>query len=1156
MAAFKPTPQQKRAISSRARTVVVSAGAGSGKTAVLSERIVSRLCEDRADIDRFLVVTYTNAAAFEMRSRIADKLSERISQNLHDYALCEHLRRQVGKLSSAKVQTVHAFCLDLVKRNASALNLPAHFNIGDESALQQLRQTAIDNTLDSAYASPPEGFLQLRQSLCEERGDKKLAAAILSVFDRLQSLPYPESWLMQQIEQPSGDLIAREDAFTECELMITETYNAVLNVQAELNTSYADIAQCSSACHSYLCTFAQELTELLHGRDINLCLDKISSYKTVNIRAPKDAPEHALSFAKGVRDTFKDTLSDIKKLLSLPDGGQDTYAAEKCLCALVLSFGQNLKEEKLRAELLDFNDLEHYTVKLLSDENGEKTALSEELSQYLCELMVDEYQDSNKVQDTIFSLVAPKNGSSFFVGDIKQSIYRFRKADPRIFAQKCKDAQSSPDSEYIAMDTNFRSRAEVLSLCNYFFERAMTESFGDVNYSAPGQGLTPGRKTEGCLPSELCLLDTPSIKGLCEGDESVSTAQAEAEYVASRIKDMLLSGACTVEENGKHRPARPSDFAVLLSSYSGKAPIYQKALEAQGLDSNAEIQDEDPFCTVEASIIISLLRIISNHRQDIPLISVLRSPFFGFSADDLAFVRSLHPDGDLWDAVLFGARQGDQKCLFFKSELEHLCNLAKDMSCSGLLQYIYARYGAYGVFSALGRQSRRKATLDELYQTALSCEKGSFAHISKLVDHIDRSVKAKTSATGAEDGVKIMSIHKSKGLEFPFVFVCDLCKAFNTDDVKTDVLLHTGIGLSLRQAQAIRRVRFATKKRFMISRRILHELRAEELRKLYVAMTRAREKLFLVISSGRSSIESLVSKTFEASGEYPTEYFMSRQSSCAKWLIAALMGHPCAELLRSYLPSLHYPDKERDHTLICSDVRYIKEPDGSLSPLLSATEESNCGFDPTEYLPLSQKEYAYSHISALPSKITPSGAHALVSGKSSGVYFASDSQTDGLSAAEKGTRVHALLAKTALRDNMSAREAAAQFENDECDAEDALMVAEFLSSALGRQAISARECLREYQFSVLLTPQELGLGDIDDEFILLNGSIDMLLFTQNGIIIADFKTDSVKPGFEDQAAQKHRAQLEIYEKAAQKIFGQPVIKKSVFFLKTGVEAVL
>ena len=1156
MARFDPTPQQARAINSRARLVVVSAGAGSGKTAVLSQRIVSRLCNDRADIDRFLVVTYTNAAAFEMRERIAENLTEKITENLDNPALCEHLRRQVGKLSSAKVQTVHSFCLELVRRNASTLGLSSRFGIGDEDTLAQLWQAAIDKTLNDAYAERPEGFEQLRRCLCEERGDKKLAAAVQSVFERLQSLPYPENWLREQMAAPASDEHSRNMAMQECVYMISAAVGGVLNVQNILTESAPDIAAAAEPCLSGLCAFGEQLQTLLESGDTAEALKCIDGYRTVNIRAPKGAPEHIMSFAKSARDNFKETLADIKKLLSLPDGGEETNAAERCLCALVLRYSDNLRQEKNRAEVVDFSDLEHFAVKLLSDDDGGGTPLSEELRSYLCELMVDEYQDSNRVQDTIFNLLSPYDGSAFFVGDIKQSIYRFRKADPRIFAEKCRMAQHNPDSEYIAMNTNFRSRREVLELCNYFFERSMSEGFGDVDYAEPGQGLDAGREVEGNLPSELCLLDTPSLKQGSDGDEGISTAEAEAEFVASRIRDMLASHACLIPEKDGARRARASDFAILLSSYKGKAPIFQKALARLGLDSDAEREQDDPFGSVEASIIISLLRIVSNRRQDIPLLSVMRSPLFAFDAEEIAALRAKNPGGDLWDSVFLAARSGDTKAKNFVSELDHLTEVAKDLSCAGFLQYVYARFGAYGLFSALGDAQRRAATLDLLYETALNCEKGSFAHVSRLVEHIDHRTVKKSASAPAGDGVRIMSIHKSKGLEFPFVFVCDLCKDFNTDDVDTDVLLHTEKGLAIRRADNRLRTRTATKKRFIISRHILSELRAEELRKLYVAMTRAREKLFLVVSSGRSTVEKTVTKTYEKAGDTPGERFFRSQSSASRWLIAALFGHPGAALLRSCLPGEHPADEETVRSLICSQVVSIKEQNGAPVTVNRQTEDGEQDFDPMEYLPLSKCGYRFDHISRLPSKVTPSGASMLREDVQRRVYFApeEDAGAQGLTAAEKGTRVHELLSRITPTADLTADQVMEAFSD--CEREDAEMASGFYRSALGRQAADAAECLREYQFSVLLTPRELELGEEDDEFILLNGSIDMLLLTPEGMVIIDFKTDSVKAGEEAVAAEKHRKQLEIYALAAEKIFEKPVIKKSVFFLKTAAEAVL
>ena len=394
-----------------------------------------------------------------------------------------------------------------------------------------------------------------------------------------------------------------------------------------------------------------------------------------------------------------------------------------------------------------------------------------------------------------------------------------------------------------------------------------------------------------------------------------------------------------------------------------------------------------------------------------------------------------------------------------------------------------------------------------------------------------------------------MSIHKSKGLEFPFVFVCDLCKEFNTDDVETDVLLHTEKGLALRRADNRLRTRSATKKRFIISRQILSELRAEELRKLYVAMTRAREKLFLVVSSGRSTVEKTVAKTYEKAGDTPSERFFRSQSSASRWLIAALLGHPGAELLRSCLPGEHPAEEETARSLICSQVVNISEPCGVPVMGNTPTEDGEQDFDPMEYLPLSELEYRFDHISRLPSKVTPSGASLLREEVARRVYFApAEDGRQGLTAAEKGTRVHELLSRITPTADLTADEVMEAFSD--CEREDAEMASGFYRSALGRQAAEADECLREYQFSVLLTPRELELGEEDDEFILLNGSIDMLLRTPEGMIVADFKTDRIRAGEEAQRAAFYRGQLEAYSKALEKIFRTEVKEKILYFFAT------
>jgi len=1172
---MKLTPEQQRAVDSRASSVIVSAGAGSGKTAVLTQRIISRLSDPAhpADIERFLVVTFTNAAALEMRSRITKALTEKLQESLSDRLLSSHLRRQISKMSIAKVQTVDSFCLDLCRRHFTACSLSPDFAVGDEAQLLEMRNKAVLKVLEDSYENPPEGFDELRRTLCEERGDKRLREEIISLFDKLQSLPRPKLWLGMQTEKLRSDKEKGElDALLQKALAehLTAADALCKTVREVLSTNYESLWKVYSPTFEYAENFIANAFCALKGEDFLSYLDTFDIPKLQ--RAPNGSPAAAKDLAKTVRALVSAHIADMKGFFMFPSPTKDTFRAEICLCNLVGAFIEAFALEKRRKNIVDFNDLEHFAIDILSTPEGEPSEVALEMREYLCELMVDEYQDTNEVQDEIYRLIAPKGGTSFFVGDIKQSIYRFRRANPKIFASRCKQAQeNSGDCEYIAMDTNFRSRPEVLSLCNRIFSRTMSESLGDVDYLEKGQALQAGRETSGVVPSEVIFIDTVSANNnaLESGDDKASAASIEAAAVAEKIRDMV--GVAPVPDGDGTRTARYSDFAILLSSFKSKSATFRQALESLGIPCRTESDGKSAFETVEASVIISLLRIIANRRQDIPLMSVLRSPFFSFTAEELARIRGENPNGDLWDAVLScSQKEGGEKCASFVKELDYYCDLSRDTSCSSLLQHIYARTGAYGVFSALPFPEMRRDTLDMLYSYALKFEGSSFKQVSEFVSFLDMLMVSPTlPALSSGEGVTIISIHKSKGLEYPFVFVCDLGKGFNLEDCHSPVMLHHDIGLGLKSVDTASRVRVPTLKQKLISRQVERELKSEELRKLYVALTRAREKLFLVVSSGRSRLEKYLSTIYDLAGASPDSTWLIAQSSAAMWVIPTLFDHPSFAAAAEYVPSLKVSKDEDDGALKINVVSYNagsfdeREPDMIESPdepFYSPLEEQKF----RTYLELIDKFYPYAQVSNLPSKVTPSQAQKIMQGEreqKGGIYLGSlaGGDTDMETAAEKGTRIHSYLAGADIslcRTLEGAMSEITRISGNVADEKDAQMLLSFANSDLGLASACAQECLREYQFSVLLTPAQLGLADKSDEHILLNGSIDMLLFTDEGLTVVDFKTDSVIPGKEAFAAEKHRRQLEIYALAAEEIFERKVVKKSVFFLKTGKEAVL
>lgn len=1173
MSEIKFTEKQQRAIESSAPIIVVSAGAGSGKTAVLTERIARLVShpERPVDIDRFLVVTYTKAAAAEMRSRISKKLNQLIEENLENRDYCNRLRKQLSKLPSANIQTVHSYCLELLRRNCHKLNISSTFDLCSDDELKELQSNAAKNTLEDAYSRNDSDFAALRNALCEERGDSSLSNTIIKVHQTLQTLPHPEKWLLNQIEKyDKGSFFLKE----ENDRIIAEECLRLLNCSVkDMELKLAHLFQnCTVIYNSvannftYCYEVADKVRDCLSACDFAKALEEIAAFKFPSAKSVTDPDkiyELEKDLAKNSKNAFRDTLNKISQLLNLPASDTNTARAERYLCQLCLEYIKKLDEEKTRIGKLTYSDLEHLTIKLLSNDDGSQSDVALEISSHLSQLMVDEYQDSNEVQDTIFSLIAPKDGSLFFVGDIKQSIYRFNNANPKIFASRCDKAEVSKDSEYITMNDNYRSSPQVINTTNDFFSKIMTRNFGDVDYTSEGQPLVCHRDSA-TAPCELCLIDMKTINAeRRKSDLETYNANAlEGKYIAKRISQMLDT-PIVPDGKGGMRNAQPSDFAILLSSYRNKCDGYIDALQELNIPVTAVKDEADIFESIEASVVISLLKVISNRRQDIPLLSVMRSPFFNFTAEEIAEIRSEKRRGDIWDAVLISAKNGNKKCRNLISKIDGYCDAAKDISCARLLQHIYVDTGAYGVFSAMPHPQNRIKTLDMLYEIAVKCENGSYKSIDKLVSYIDRLAGSSHTSVSDKSGVNIMSIHKSKGLEFPFVFVANLFKEFNQKDVQVfNQLTDTDMGIALRSVDEKNRFRILTQKQALIVSKVKSEIYSEELRKLYVAMTRAREKLFFLVTPYNATTVSKVQSVYKEAGKVPSMQWLSEQTAASDWLLSVFLSHPGGAGIRALLPTVNFDIPADESEFSCSVVL-----DADICSALPSVESSEVfeNFESPKnealfdtYIALSEQSYPYQRISSLSSKMTPTsmGHHKHITRE---IYTAAEA-TDGLTAAEKGTRVHDLLAKVDIAQCRELDSCRAELEKYSMGGEtpdelDVKMVCDFANSVWGQRVLSAQEVMHEYRFGLLFTPKELhieGLEDCDDEHILVNGSIDLLIDEGESLTIVDYKTDSVKPGSEKEGAEVHRTQLELYKNAAEQIFNKPVSELTVFFLKTGV----
>lgn len=1178
------TDQQQRAVDYRGGSLIVSAAAGSGKTAVLVQRVLNLITDPNCPcgVDELVVVTFTNAAAAEMRSKISDELHRRLAEQPENGTL----RRQLALLGSSRIQTVHAFCQSLLREHFSLCGVDPDFRLADETQCALLKEQAISAVLERAYAENQADFRALCANLTDGRSDRILEQTVLSIYERLRSHPDPELLLTLLPKLCAG---GPEDS----------SWGRFLKQVGSERLAHA------MQLLTQVCAEAQEVPEvwekygsllenyLAYGEKLQECIRQswdsasqwLEHFEKGRLPSCRYADKDFLERIKSGRDRFAKTIADLKKEIFFSDvrqavaEGKALQPMAEALCRLVQQFTEEYQALKHQKNLLDFSDLEHLALSLLQQSDGSPTPLAKELRQGIRELLVDEYQDTNEIQERIFSMLRNEGDSAFYVGDVKQSIYGFRLADPAIFMDRytrsapCREDTAAPSR--LSLNRNFRSRQEVLELCNYCFSRLMSGRFGGVDYDEE-QRLTCENQP-GCIPSEVLILDDSEREdALAEEHRSV----LEARLTAKRVRKLLMEETVT-EKDGTVRNARPEDVAILLSSFSSKSPVYQKELLREKIPCGSS--GGAFFGTIEISVMLSLLRLIWNRRQDIPLVSVLRSPLYLCTPDLLARLRIAAGDGDLIDG-LNTLGKTDALCAKVLSDLDGYCESALEMPLSALLRQIYSRTGAESIFAALDEGPARVRNLHRLEELTRPFD-GASGGLGAFLRWIDRKLldqRDLESPEGENAGVQLMSIHHSKGLEYPFVIVPDLAKQFNTDDLKRPVMFHPnmGIGLRLRKPEEHAEYRTQLQQAIIVSTR--SELRSEELRKLYVAMTRAKQKLILVMS--KKSLGKHIEKIAQETGGAPSPTWLASRDNAMDWLLAALLTHPACKDLRSLcretIPVAEDGSKER---LLCKIYRpdqletLVPEHMANVIQLTTENEKTQTADKARLEALAAQSWKSYGHLAAaaLPSKLTPTGLKKLI--PETGEVFGTPgtAQVRGHhpvslhkpnpEASARGTAMHQLLRYAELPRCKTTegviQQAQRLYEHGYLTEEQMHLllpepVTNFACSALEQRAENAYRVLREYQFSVLLDAETLLQGDPKGEKILLNGAIDLLLFEEKGLTIVDFKTDRVTAGKEAEAARQHSLQLSLYQRAAEEVFGLPVKEKWVWFLRTGTGVLL
>lgn len=1160
--ADKLTPQQKMAVTNRGGKLLVSAAAGSGKTKVLVDRLMLYLTDpmDPANLDDFLIITYTKAAASELRGKIAAKLSEHIAADPEN----RHLQKQMQRLYLTKISTVHGFCSDLLREFAYRLDLAADFRVADENECREIRDTVLTDLLDHVYAQEPDGdFRAFVDSQGLGRTDALVPEIVETVYNSAMCHLDPEGWLDQCLAASDMDGVS-DAAETVWGSYILSDLKDYLETQIRIFRQGIDSIRDLPGLDKPIANLSATLCQLeeLYGAGT---WDETVRAKNVEfgrlVFPPKANVPELTDPIKAARSACKKGLE--KKLRSFENNSAQILAdLEQCrtgtrgLIKLVRQFMDAYARAKKSRRCVDFGDLEHRTLDLLLGKSRlGPTAAAAEIGSRFREIMVDEYQDSNGVQDAIFDALTRKRQNLFLVGDVKQSIYQFRLADPGIFLQKYGEfvpAEEAKPAEgrKVLLSHNFRSGGEVIEAVNHVFSCCMSKEVGGLHYGE-GEALREG-VPHNVLPDPGVCLYALEVREDAYAEE--------AAFVAEKISGMLREKSLIRSGDG-FRPVNPEDIVILLRSPGSVGGHFQRALEARGIRCSTG-GGVDLLKTREIAALRSLLQTIANPRQDIPLISVLASPLFGFTADDLAAMRSGHRHCSIYEAL----RESDlPKAKEFLATLDILRREARVQTLSKLLETCLIRTRMDSIFRSMEGGEAKAANLQTFFQLAADFEAGNHRDIHQFLDHLDAMEEKGlvTAGTPGSGAVTIMSIHKSKGLEFPVVFLCGLSREFNRESLRAQILCEKELGLGLSVADHDTRVRYPSLAKRAIAAKMTRESLSEELRVLYVAMTRARDRLIMTYAAKKleGDLADIALRLGYDGGEQ-----LCRDAVCpGDWVMIAAMQRTDAGKLHALAGR---PAETRMGAFPWHiEVAQAPEPGGAASAVSAEGVQMPVHLEGALKTALSFR-YAHDAATQAPSKQTATGQK----GRFRDEEAAED--TREVRPAHRSWRKPSFLEESrGGRDYGSAIHAAMQYIcYANCTDADAVrreldglrekglltavqrdmvnpeQIAAFFATEIGKKLRTGENYLREFKFSILDGGSSYGDG-LEEEQVLLQGVVDCALMEEDGITILDFKTDRVTAETLEETVRRYRLQVKTYAEAMSRIYELPVKASYLYFFR-------
>lgn len=1200
---MKFSKNQQTVIDLRNKNILVSAAAGSGKTTVLVERIIKLIINDNEDIDKFLIVTFTNAAASGMKQKIHKSLVKEVLKGSGN----DHLRRQLNMLSKSSISTIHSFCIDVVRRNFHVVGIDPNFRIGDVNEVDILLNDVIDEVLENAYAQKKEGFIRLVESFTGNRGDKELNEIIKDVYKFILSFPDPLEWLEKNVDMLdiSGDEL-KDSMWLSA---VKDNLNLLLDGAAESLEFALELCREPDGPTVYEDTIAEDLNNLKNLKetlesDFTLFTRKAHSVvfpalKALRGKAKDETDIRKQEDVKESREEYKKAIKTINSMIPLRTLEQFAGDIEymhvpmRALFELIQELSVKFKAAKLEKSIADFNDVEHYALQILR-----QTEISQTYKNKFKYIFIDEYQDSNRLQEELLNSVKSEN-NMFMVGDVKQSIYRFRLADPSIFNQKSDDYPNTDTdgmNRRVDLNQNYRSRKQILDGINFIFSSIMSKELGEVDYNQQ-VFLNWGAEFEEiseCV-TELEIIDKNSAESEELDDEikAMKTAELEAMVAVGKIRQLVLK-----DKNEPLKKDEPSltkekimykDIVILMRSVSSWAGIFEEIFGNEGIPFYFD-GGEGYFESIEIQVILNLLKIIDNIRQDVPLLSVMRSPIGRFTTEELVKIRIAYPKYNYIDAVYeYKNKYNDELSLKIGRFVDMVEGWKKRSRYTHLNDFIWEvlmETDYYYFVGLLPKGNLRQANLRMLADKAFEFEKTAMFGLFNFLRYVEK-LGAASGDTGSaktlgenDNVVRLMSVHKSKGLEFPVVIMCGMNKKFNRTDVSKSILKHRIYGVAPKYVNPDERVFRETFPRMAVKNIIKKENLSEEMRVLYVAMTRAVDRLIMIGTV--NNFETKMKKWRKG----PSIYNIYTEESYLDWICSCLFGRKDENFIMNAVNDhkfIYHVDCFKENLNFSSDWNINR----ITLPQISMTEEEGqkikenmlheiSNFKNYEDLNMKNEierrldyKYAFSKSVNIPTKLSVTDIKTMKQEKIESIKYRIPVLRDipqfkedekDFTKAEIGTVVHFVMQHLELHRGLSCEDISLQVEEmvikkllseKEAAVVDERKIEEFFKSDIGIRMKESKDVKREVPFVIKKKAHEIISSLNNEDVILIQGIIDCYFLEGEEAVIIDYKTDEVSRGGIEALKEEYSPQILSYKEAVEKITGRNVKECFLYLFDIG-----